>query len=150
MFQTIDLAASLKSSADYSVIQTWMRIRADKSHHFLMLDQVRRRMDGPDLIATVEAGVAKWKPRIVGVESSGFQLAICQMLKKKGIPVREVRPDRDKLSRALAATPAMEAGRVWFPAVAPGAPILKPSFSHSPTRRTMTRSIVSAWPSAAL
>ena len=119
IFQTIDLAASLKSSADYSVIQTWMRIRADKMDHFLMLDQVRRRMDGPDLIATVEAGVAKWKPRIVGVESSGFQLAICQMLKKKGIPVREVRPDRDKLSRALAATPAMESGRVWFPAVAP-------------------------------
>ena len=119
VFQTIDLAASLKSSADYSVIQTWMRIAAEKSYHFLMLDQVRRRMDGPDLIAAVEAGVAKWKPRIVGVESSGFQLAICQMLKKKGIPVREIRPDRDKLSRALAATPAMESGRVWFPAAAP-------------------------------
>ena len=36
-------------------------------------------------------------------------------MRRAGLPVMEYTPDRDKVSRVYAASPIMEAGRLWLP-----------------------------------
>jgi predicted phage terminase large subunit-like protein len=40
---------------------------------------------------------------------------IVQEAERTGLPIREVRAEKDKVARALPATARMEQGRVWFP-----------------------------------
>lgn len=40
---------------------------------------------------------------------------VIQHARNKGLPVRELKADRDKVSRALVAAPRMEGGQVYFP-----------------------------------
>ena len=118
-YMTVDLAASLKDEANFTVFMVWTRLAHKGKPVYALLDVVRARMDGPTILSNMKATCKKWQCRVVGIESVGFQLALCQMAQKQGIPVREMLPDKDKLSRALAATPAFERGEVWFPAGAP-------------------------------
>ncbi len=117
-FSTCDLATSTRTSADYTVISTWGATRQQPQRLFL-LDVVRRRLEGPDIVPHLRQALALWRPAYIGVESVGFQLAIVQQAVREGHPVREIKVDKDKFSRAMAATPLMEQGRVWFPAGAP-------------------------------
>ena len=55
----------------------------------------------------------------VFVERVGFQLALIQQAQREGLPVREIPADRDKVSRALPATAALEGGRLLLPRHAP-------------------------------
>ena len=57
----------------------------------------------------------EWKPDHIGIESVAFQLAVIQEARKAGLPVRELRPDRDKVSRALMAAARLEGGNVFWP-----------------------------------
>jgi predicted phage terminase large subunit-like protein len=43
-----------------------------------------------------------------------FQLSIVQAARRAGLPVRDVRPDKDKMSRALAAAAFQQGGRLWW------------------------------------
>jgi hypothetical protein len=52
------------------------------------------------------------------VERSGFQLSLVQHARTEGLPVRELAPDKDKVSRAMPATAALEGGRVLLPVAA--------------------------------
>lgn len=118
-YMTVDLAASLKDEANFTVLMVWVRLLHLGKPIYALLDVVRARMDGPTILANLKSTCKKWKCRVVGIESVGFQLALCQIAQKQGLPVREMLPDKDKLSRALAATPAFERGEVWFPGNAP-------------------------------
>lgn len=124
-YMTVDLAASLKDEANYTVICVWAKLASRRSPVYVLLDLVRARMDGPTILDVLDKTYKKWDCRIVGIESTGFQLALCQMAKARGMPVREIKPDKDKLSRALAATPAFERGEVWFPSNAPWLGVLE-------------------------
>jgi predicted phage terminase large subunit-like protein len=41
---------------------------------------------------------------------------VIQQARNQGLPVRELKADRDKVSRALVASARMEGGQVYFPA----------------------------------
>jgi predicted phage terminase large subunit-like protein len=49
------------------------------------------------------------------VERYQRQLNIIAEAVRAGLPIREVKPDKDKLSRALPLVARMEHGTVWFP-----------------------------------
>ncbi|MGH7293515.1 MAG: phage terminase large subunit, partial [Polyangiaceae bacterium] len=115
-FVTVDLAVSTRTSADFTGIATW---GAAPDGALLLLDLVRKRMEGPDLVPAIARAVQLWNPMFVGIEKAGFQLGIVQEARRAGLPVRELVPDKDKFARAVAATPAFEAGRVLFPRAAP-------------------------------
>jgi predicted phage terminase large subunit-like protein len=55
------------------------------------------------------------KPDVCIVEKKASGQSLIQDMRRSGLPVLEYMPDRDKVSRVYAATPSMEAGRVWFP-----------------------------------
>jgi predicted phage terminase large subunit-like protein len=114
-FLTVDLAASTKQQADFTVISTWgLTPDAD----LLLLDCDRRHLEGPDIIPAIRASYLRHRCSWIGIESVGMQLAIVQQGAREGLPVRELHPERDKVSRAMTATARMQAGKVFFPRAA--------------------------------
>jgi predicted phage terminase large subunit-like protein len=122
-FGVVDLAASTKTTADYSVFSLWgvtppapRSETLEDTRRLLLLDAFRARIEGADHMATLERLHKAWKPRFWGIERATFGLSLIQTASRTGrIPVRELKPDWDKVSRAYAAAALMEAGRLWFP-----------------------------------
>lgn len=112
-YATVDLAASLRTSADYTVICSW---GWDANAGVLyLLDCVREHLDAPSTLAQLHAVQNRWRLDRLYIESVAYQLALVQLARSEGLPCEELRRDRDKLSRAYAAAPLVEQGRVYLP-----------------------------------
>ena len=111
-FITVDLAISQKQSADYTVASVWA---VGPGKDLLLLDRIRDRIPGPGQVPMLRRLYEEWKPDTIGIESVAFQLVVIQEARKAGLPVRELRPDRDKVSRALVAAARLEGGNVFWP-----------------------------------
>lgn len=122
-FATVDLAASAKASADYTVAMVWGY--APEWGILFLLDVFRERVEGPALVPLLKGVRDRWALAVLFVERIGFQLTLIQAARAAGLPIREVRPDGDKVSRALPATARMEAAEILFPLGAPFMPELE-------------------------
>ena len=109
-FCTVDLAASIKEHADYTVIAAC----ASLGGILVVLEVVRKRLEAPDIVPEIRRVMEKHRLGVGHVESAGFQLAIVQEARRQGLAVKELRADRDKLARALPLAARMEAGDVWL------------------------------------
>ena len=114
-FAVADLAVSTRTTADYTVIGVF-GITPDK--RLLVLDIDRGRREGPDIVPAMQDALDRWNAKTLWIEKAGFQLALIQEARRHGLPVREIQPDRDKVSRAMPATAALEGGRVLLPRAA--------------------------------
>ena len=85
----------------------------------LVLDIDRARREGPDIVPAIARMQARHNLSTMWIERVAFQLALVQEARRSGIPVRELRPDRDKVSRAMPATAWLEGGKVLLPKTAP-------------------------------
>lgn len=115
-FATVDLAASTKNSADFTVASAWA-LDVEK-HRLFLMDRVRIRAEGPEIIPMLQELVGRWNLGTVWIERVAWQLFFIQQA-RRDLPVRELVPDRDKLSRALPATAMMASGQVYWPSNAP-------------------------------
>lgn len=116
-FCTIDLAASTKTTADYTVC---MVFHVTKDKRILVQDIFREKIEGADHVQFVAKVRQKYPDlRFVGVEKATFGLTLIQSLRRQGVPVRELIPDKDKVSRAYAAASFIEGERIYFPQSAP-------------------------------
>jgi predicted phage terminase large subunit-like protein len=113
-FHTVDLAWSPQEDADYTVISSWA---TTKKGHLLLLDIIRGHYEGPDIVPQLRRAYERFGGVLV-VERATRQMSIIQEASRTGLPIREVRAEKDKEARALPATARMEQGRVWFPAKA--------------------------------
>ena len=111
-FAVVDLAVSMKTSADFTVIGVFGLL---PSGVMLLLDLDRARREGPDIVPTIRRYVVKWRLPTVWVEKVAFQLSLIQQAHRERLPVRELAPDKDKVSRAMPATAALEGGRILLP-----------------------------------
>lgn len=111
-FLTVDVAASVKASADYTVVAAWA---VTPQRDLILLDIQRLRMEGPDQPDLIRGAFQKWKASQVKVESVAYQLTLVQSLRRQGLPVVELRADKDKVSRALTAAARFEGGNVYLP-----------------------------------
>ena len=109
---TVDLAASLRETADYTVISTWA---VTPNRDLLLLDVIRERLDGPDQLNMIRQAYFLHQPAWLGIEKAGYQLTAIQTLVRDGLPIRELIPDKDKVARALPFATRMQAGTVFFP-----------------------------------
>lgn len=114
VFSITDLAVSTKETADYTVISTFA-LTMDGRRDLILLNVKRSRMEGPDILPAIDSERKVWKAKFAGIETVAFQLSMVQQARRLGIPVREIPADKDKVVRAYAATPHMEAGKVWLP-----------------------------------
>ena len=113
-FLAVDLAASEKTSADFTVIGAYASF---KSGELVKLGQIRDHLEGPDIIPQIQVAMNRWGAGEVWIEKIGFQSALLTHARRMGLPVRELRPDKDKVTRAAPLAALHAAGKMWW---APG------------------------------
>lgn len=113
-FCTVDLATSVKTSADYTAIVTGVSF---KSGDLLILNVRQERIEGPDIIPAIRQEVNAWNCGDAWIERIGFQTSLIQDARRQGLPVRELNPDKDKVTRAAPLAALFAGGKVFF---APG------------------------------
>lgn len=115
-----DLAIGKKDRNDYSV---GMVVGIDEMEHIYVLDVVRGRFDGFELVEQILDMYETWRPSIVGIEKGHIEMALGPFLEKR---VRErglyeayfkdlKTGRRDKEARARAIQGRMQQGMVHFP-----------------------------------
>jgi predicted phage terminase large subunit-like protein len=83
---------------------------------YFLLSVWRKRVEFPELKRTLIALADQWKPTAILVEDRASGQSLLQELKSATtLPVLAVKADSDKLSRAQAVTPLVEAGKVFVP-----------------------------------
>lgn len=119
-FATCDLSTSTKTSGDYTAIACWAY---HPVHQVLvLLDMLRERIPPPEIVPTLRGLIERWGLVTVWVERAGYQLAALSMIKdaqQEQLPVREIHPEGDKVTRAMPLAAALEGARVFFRAGAP-------------------------------
>ena len=117
---SIDTAFKTGAENDFSVIAAW----GEGTTGYYLLSLWRDRVEFPRLKQTLVNIAAQWKPRVVLIEDAASGQSLIQELRNStALPVKPVKADRDKVSRAYAVTPLCEAGRVYLPQGAPWLPI---------------------------
>ena len=124
IIQTMDTAFSTRTTADYSVIQTWgifVTTETDSEGverdigNLILLGNVRGRFEYPELRSNAQDAFDEHDPDIIIIEKKASGQSLIQDLRRAGLPILEYTPDRDKVARAYAASPLVESGRVWLP-----------------------------------
>ncbi len=115
-FSTLDLAASEKKTADFTVGAVW-GVTPDRE--LLLLDLVRTRIESAEHESFVRMLGGKHKLRYHGVEKATYGLTLIQIMRRMGLPVMELLPDKDKVSRAWPAVGFIEHGAIYFPKSTP-------------------------------
>ena len=124
IIQTYDTAFSTKNTADYSVIQTWgIFSNFEENEHgyedfvpnLILLGNMKGRYEYPELRRMAQVLYKEFNPDICIVEKKASGQSLIQDMRRSGLPVQDYIPDKDKVSRVYAASPLIEAGRVWIP-----------------------------------
>lgn len=121
IFVTVDLAASVKTSADYTV---FLACAVTPWQQLLVLDVQRKKHPVDQIPSNLRDfcnNVAKRFGQPVawaGVEANGMQIGIADACRRMSgmVPVRYLKPaNQDKLARAQKAIIAAEQGRIFLP-----------------------------------
>ena len=122
--QTYDTAFSTKTTADFSVIQTWgifyLHDEDERGYetyapNLILLGNIKGRFEYPELRRLSQKLYNEHRPDVCMIEKKASGQSLIQDMRRAGLPVMEYNPDRDKVSRVYAASPIMEAGRLWIP-----------------------------------
>ena len=109
---TVDLASSLKTSADYTAFAMGDITRNGMC---FVRDVWRKRVAGPKLADTIVAYAKRNGVQIIYVESIGFQLTAIQELTARGMTVMPLIAKGDKVARSTALGIRMNAGQFVYP-----------------------------------
>ncbi|MDL4812806.1 phage terminase large subunit family protein [Actinomadura opuntiae] len=119
-FLTVDLAASTKTSADYTAVGAWA-ISLDGD--LILLEAQRARIEEAQHWDLVRPLREQWAADTVFVESRMFGTTMVIDATRAGVPVAELQADTDKITRALPATARASTARLWLPAGDTGADV---------------------------
>ncbi len=75
----------------------------------------RERCTAPEGEKRLQELYERWKPNYVGIEDKASGTAVIQRFVQDGLPVRAIKADTDKVTRASTAQVRYENGRVWLP-----------------------------------
>lgn len=113
----VDLALSTKTEADWTAI---VAMSQELSGMIYIRDAQRIRAPFHQVLQFIQQMAAKWKPAIIAIEQVQYQAAVVQELNRTTrLPVRGIRPDKDKFTRFLPLAARYEQGLVKH---APGLP----------------------------
>ena len=113
-YATVDTAYTTNTWSDYSVYAVWDYHGPSQRLFLIHID--RQRVQSPDLADWLKQNTKRWDPSFVGVEdvTSGKQL-LMELQRTTNIPFRYLKPDRDKVVRALSYGQAASNGLVMIP-----------------------------------
>ena len=90
--------------------------------HIVMLDQVRKKVEAPQLLTMAKSFWAKHNEvtglgvlRQMKVEDKSSGTGLIQTLRQEGIPIQGIQRNVDKVSRANDVIPQIEVGNVYLP-----------------------------------
>lgn len=118
LYQGVDLAISMKENSDYTAIVT---VGVDDATGLVwIVDAERRRVGFRGALDFIREKAMRWKPVDIAVEVVQYQAAVVEeLLRSTDLPVRKVRPDKDKLTRAQSLITRYENLVVWHSADLP-------------------------------
>lgn len=94
----VDLAISEKTGADFTAIVSMCR--CPDSGRVYIKEAERFQSTFSEVLARIKAAAARQRPRLIAIEQTQYQAAVVQELTRTTtLPVRGVRPDRDKVTR---------------------------------------------------
>lgn len=111
IFVTVDPAVSVKETADYTAMAV---CAITPNQELLLLHVWRGRIEGPDILKKAESLRTEYEASMIYLERTAFQLILIQQAKREGLPVAELRADKDKIARSLPLAAKMEGGKVFF------------------------------------
>lgn len=112
IIQSWDTAFGKGEASDYSVCQTW----GETDNGYYLLDVWRERVEFPELKKIARMMYERDRPNVMLVEDKASGQSLIQELQRETtIPVKPIDVDKDKVARANAVTPLIEAGRVYLP-----------------------------------
>jgi predicted phage terminase large subunit-like protein len=120
IYQAWDLAISQKATADYTACAT---VGVDGAQNAHLLHLWRGRVSFDQTVQKMAEMAEAWKPQQVGIETVGYQSAAFQEASRRHmLPFREVKADRDKVTRAQLLAARIDAGKffanrkaAWWP-----------------------------------
>lgn len=111
LYQGVDLAISMKENSDFTAIVT---VGVDEGGRVWIVDAERRRVGFRDALDFIKEKAARWRPDAIAIEAVQYQAAVVEeLLRSTDLPVFQVRPDKDKLTRAQGLITRYENGLVW-------------------------------------
>jgi predicted phage terminase large subunit-like protein len=114
--QSWDTAYKRGTENDFSVCTTW----GEAENGYYLLHLWRDRVEFPELKRMLASLAHQWKPNAILVEDRASGQSLIQELKRSTVlPLIPVKADSDKLTRAQAVTPLIEAGKIFLPESAP-------------------------------
>jgi predicted phage terminase large subunit-like protein len=112
-FITVDLAASTKTSADFTVAAAWaFTLDGD----LVLLDRKRARVGEAQHFDLVRPLAERYDITATWVERGMIGTTLVREATRGGLYVMPLDVDTDKVTRALPAADRCRAGRVWLPA----------------------------------
>lgn len=128
LFTTTDVAGSeatgvegriLKKSTDYepawSVYTLWGMTR---DFDLLMMDMIRGQWTVPAFLSKIVQKTRDWQPAFSIIEDNSIALAVYQGMRAKGITVKGIPSEQDKVVRSTTFQVRAEMGKVFLPAQA--------------------------------
>lgn len=107
-----DLREATRELGDYTAGVTVVLTR---DHEFYVVDWWRGRPGLAGQIKAIKDFAEKWEPDVIAVEAVAYQAVLSHhLMRTTTLPIKPVRPDRDKVRRAWLVQPYVETGRVWF------------------------------------
>jgi predicted phage terminase large subunit-like protein len=111
IIQSWDTAFKAKQENDFSVCTTW---KFCKSRTYL-LHRWKERVEYPELKRAAIQLANRFKPSEIDIEDKASGQSLAQELKREtSLPIKTIKVDRDKIARAYAVTPFIEAGNVFL------------------------------------
>lgn len=111
-FITADLAASTKTSADWTVAAAWA-LTMDRQ--LVCLGRVRDRTAETGHWDLIRPLAEEWRTVDVGVESTMMGTTLVRQATRAGLAPFDLHADTDKVTRAIPAGHMVRQGQVWLP-----------------------------------
>lgn len=114
-FITADLAASTRTSADWTVAAAWA-LTMDRQ--LVCLGRVRDRTEDTGHWDLIRPLADEWRTADVGVESTMMGTTLVRQATRAGLQPFDLHADKDKVTRAIPAGHMVKQGQVWLPSAA--------------------------------
>ena len=110
-FQTIDTAMSTNKNNDFTAIATFA---CDREWNLYLIDLMLERLEVPDQWNVIKQYRNKYNLRFQAIENKSSGIGLIQQAKREGMPLKELKADTDKMTRALNISVMFENGKVFF------------------------------------
>jgi predicted phage terminase large subunit-like protein len=114
-FGSIDVAVTTEDRSDYTVIVSC----AEANGKIYIEDVFRKKIESPDIIPEAKRIASRNNWNYICIENQGLSKPFIAEAGRSGLKVREMRAEKDKITKSLPLSARMESGDILFRKDAP-------------------------------